>query len=278
MNINRITDSLNQLFHEEDQRIVFWFDPDQEFTQVVPDLSLGDVDRINLKNSSQLEIKVRIELGDQSRKYLLYAPYAPPEPDQDWLMDIRMYSYVFSADRASMILGDLGLSNQSMREHLNRRRKFFDNKERFAKLKKLVSPDDRENQLDLKMLTVLVRAEQSSFFDILINLFGEMCQGQEPECWSQPASWQEIQKFGLDEFFWDEMARTFGYHSQKQGLYDLLIRVLITDLAGGLRKELPDSLKHFILEEQGLAANVSVFVSQWRSHLGHYMKYGQLSA
>ncbi|MCA1743055.1 MAG: BREX-1 system phosphatase PglZ type A, partial [Desulfovibrionales bacterium] len=140
MNINRITDSLNQLFHEEDQRIVFWFDPDQEFTQVVPDLSLGDVYRINLKNSSQLEIKVRIELGDQSRKYLLYAPYAPPEPDQDWLMDIRMYSYVFSADRASMILGDLGLSNQSMREHLNRRRKFFDNKERFAKLKKLVSP------------------------------------------------------------------------------------------------------------------------------------------
>jgi hypothetical protein len=42
MNINRITDSLNRLFHEEGRRIVFRFDPDQEFIQIVPDLSLGD--------------------------------------------------------------------------------------------------------------------------------------------------------------------------------------------------------------------------------------------
>ncbi|WP_045217472.1 BREX-1 system phosphatase PglZ type A [Desulfonatronovibrio magnus] len=278
MNTTRITDSLNQLFHEQDQRIVFWHDPEQEFVDVVPGLELGHVDKINLKNSSQLEIKVRIELGDQGRKYLLYAPYAPPEPDQDWLLDIRMYSYMFSADRPSMILGDLGLANQSMHQHLGRRRKFFDNKDRFARLKKLVTPDDRERELDIKMLAVLTKADQASIFDILMNLFGEMYQGRESDCRGEPGSWQEIQKFGLDEFFWEEMVRTFGYRSDKPGLYDLLIRLLVTDLAAGLHRELPDSLKHFILEEQGLAANVSVFASQWRSHLGHFRSYGQASA
>ena len=120
------------------------------------------------------------------------------------------------------------------------------------------------------MLAVLTKAEHASTFDILMNLFGEMCQGRESDCRKEPGAWQEIQKFGLDEFFWEEMARTFGYHSEKPGLYDLLIRLLVTDMAAGLHRELPESLQHFVLEEQGLAPSVSVFASQWRSHMGYF--------
>ena len=277
MNTSRIINSLNQLFYEDGWRVVFWFDPDQEFMDIVPGLPLGEVVKINLSKSSQLELKVRIELGDQNFKYLLYSPQPEPEPDKDWLLDMRLYSYTFHADRLSIILGDLGLSSQAMHHHLTRRRKFFDNKERLARLKKMVNPDDREKELDLKMLAVLTKADQATMFDILMKLFGEMCQDSQCDFKSIPKSWQEMEKFGLDEFFWEEMTRTFGYYADKPSLSDLLIRLLVNDLAGTLKDEIPDSMKHFLFEGQGLNANVSVFASQWRSHLGHYREYGLIS-
>ncbi|MFO8031355.1 MAG: BREX-1 system phosphatase PglZ type A, partial [Desulfohalobiaceae bacterium] len=88
----------------------------------------------------------------------------------------------------------------------------------------------------------------------------------------------EIEKFGLGPFFWEEMTRTFGYHTKAPNLSDLLIRILIGDLANTLQGELPSSLQHFRLQEQQANTNVSVFVDQWRKHLGHYKQYIQLSA
>ena len=56
-------------------------------------------------------------------RYLVYSPAEEPEYEDDWLLDIRLYSRSFRADRASIILQDLGLSSQHLREHLADRTK-----------------------------------------------------------------------------------------------------------------------------------------------------------
>ncbi len=281
MNTDRITESLSKLFHTEGHRIVFWNDPDQEFLEMFPQLDLEGVTMLNLQGESLLELKVRLETRDTSGKYLLYSPTPEPDPEKDWLLDIRLYSRSFHADRASILINELGLTSQSMRAHLNERKTFFKSQDRLHRLKKLVSPEDTERDLDQKMLAVLTRADQASAFDILMKLFGEMC----PEMYSggtcdfkaPTKAWGDIEKFGLAPFFWEQVAKTFGYDVESPSLSDLLIRLLVNDFANTLKGDVPGSLAHFLLKEKSLATNASVFVAQWRSHLSHYRQYGLIS-
>lgn len=73
-------------------------------------------------------IYAAIEVPDG--KFLLYAPSEEPDYEDDWPLDIRLYSRSFRADRASILLQELGLVNQTLRTHIADRRKFFDAKER----------------------------------------------------------------------------------------------------------------------------------------------------
>ena len=277
MNTTQITDSLSHLFHTEGHRIVFWHDPDQEFVDLVPELNLDGVRLIHLDQESKLELKVRLELEDQNGKYLLYSSAPEPDSDNDWLLDIRLYSRNFFTDLASTLLSELGLNNQSMREHLNLRKKFFRSRERTERLKKIVSAEDREDELDLKILAVLTRSEQPGIFDILMKLFSEMCADNEADFKATPPSWREIVNFGMDAFFWEKIARDFGYSKKDQRLSDLLIHILVSDFANNLKGDPPESVRHFLLQN-GVGSNISVFAAQWRSHLGYFKQYIALSS
>ncbi|MBK1631195.1 hypothetical protein CKO31_10680 [Thiohalocapsa halophila] len=144
MDWRRIEGALAERFHHDGHRVVFWHDPEREFEVVLVELALDCVSVLRLDEHSALEVKVRLEQEDPSGRYVFYAPFEPPAPDQDWLLDIRLYSASFSADRASMLLAELGLSQQSLRQHLADRAKFFVSRERLERLKKLVSPADTE--------------------------------------------------------------------------------------------------------------------------------------
>ena len=142
----RITDALRERFDQYGHRLVFWHDPERAFEENLPELmralaqTLDGLSLLRLDDAPALELKVCLELDAPSGRYLLYAPFAPPAPEQDWLLDIRLYSGSFSADRASMLLADLGLTTQALRSHLAERAKFFASRERLERLKKLVSP------------------------------------------------------------------------------------------------------------------------------------------
>src|SRR5688500_5137158 len=131
----QITTTLNRLFNEERQRIVFWNDPDREFQSMLPFLMLDGVTMLRLDEGGALEAKIRLEREEPDGKFLLYAPTEEPDYEDDWLLDIRLYSRSFRADRASILLQELGLVNQSLRIHIAERRKFFDAKERLQKVK-----------------------------------------------------------------------------------------------------------------------------------------------
>lgn len=70
--------------------------------------------------------------------------------EHDWLLDVRHYAYNFRADRASILIDELGLMNHSLRTHLILRCKFFEAKDRVKKLQALILPTDLEGDLDCK--------------------------------------------------------------------------------------------------------------------------------
>ncbi len=64
MDLKQITDALDQVFNGEQARVVFWNDPDGEFTGSLPDIALEGVAVIRLDEVGALEVKVRIEQED----------------------------------------------------------------------------------------------------------------------------------------------------------------------------------------------------------------------
>jgi len=227
--LNQIHTALNRLFHEEGQRIVFWNDPDQEFFMTVPLLELDGVTTLRLDEVGALEAKIRLEREEPNGKFLLYSPTEEPDYEDDWLLDIRLYSRSFRADKASILLQELGLVNLHLRTHVSDRRKFFDAKDRLQKIKNLVAPDDAAADLDRKMIAVVAKADQPELFNLVRTIFDEVCRGQRAEGSNETADcllssadsspvFGQIEKFDLDVPFWNMVKATFGYEEENPTL------------------------------------------------------------
>ena len=95
MDSAKIQEALSKIYDIEEYRIVFWYDPEQEFLETLSMLSIEGVTVVNLLDESLLELKIRLETQDRTGKYLLYSPSPEPNPENDWLLDIRLYSRPF---------------------------------------------------------------------------------------------------------------------------------------------------------------------------------------
>lgn len=277
----QINDALGRIFKEV-ARIVFWNDPDKEFLDYMdrlPFLTIGDmtVNIIRLDQVGVLEIKLRIEKDDPKGRYLLYSPGEEPDYENDWLLDIRLYSRSFRADRPSIILDELGLKNHHLRQHLADRRKFFDNKDRFQKFKQLVGAEDTASDLDLKMMAVVVKADQPELFNVIRTVFHAYTEnGETIDLDTPPPAWDQLEKFDLAEPFWQKVKTTFGYAEEIPSLKNLLLRLLVTDYSYHLKPEVPTALLHLILPAFG-RPNAVVFLAQWRDSNTKGASYDRLS-
>lgn len=309
MDKSQIDTALNRLFHEQGKRIVFWNDPQREFEDSLATLAVPDIQVLRLDQAGALSVKIRVERDDTEGRYLIYSPTPEPDYDNDWLLDIRLYSHTFRADRASIILDELGLANQALRSHIEQRKKFFDNKERFRKFQSLVSPQDTELDLDRKMLAVLVRADQPDPFAIVLALFHSLAgfpvsgityrtkasalrEGDgpsepedelvfndkgEPDLAAPPPAWELVAKLGLDGAFWQMVKTSFGYTEDTPSLRNLLIRLLVTDYAHQLNGALPTALQHLVLPSSA-KQNVVACLSHWRDSASRGSSYDRLSS
>lgn len=278
MDIKQVNDALDRIFHQEDARIVFWNDPEQEFLNVLPFLLLDGVTTLRLDEEPSLGVKLRLEREDPAGKYLLYSPAEEPDHEADWLLDVRLYSRSFRADRASILLDQLGLRNQHLRQHLADRRKFFDSKERLQRLRPMVAPNDLAADLDRKMITVVVRADQPEFFNIVRTLFHAYTEtGDEINLDAPSPAWDQVEKFDLAAPFWEMAKLAFGYAEDDPSLKKLLIRLLVTDYAHYQQGDLPNALAHLVLSPSG-QPNAVVCLAQWRDSSSRGGSYDRLSA
>lgn len=304
---HQIHAALTRLFNEEGQRLVFWNDPDQEFQNTLPFLMLEGVTVLRLDEIGALETKIRLERDDPDGKFLLYSPTAEPDAEDDWLLDIRLYSRRFQADRASILLQDLGLTHQHLRTYLAERRPFFDAKDRLQKLKTLVTAEDIATDLDRKMIAVVVKADQPELFNLIHTLFDAWTQESatdthgrnterekkevtdsssvsfpcpsvaEIDLDSPPAIWEPLEKFDLATPFWAMVKTTFGYEEERPTLKNFLLRLLLTDYAHHLKVEVPSALRGLLLPPSGRASAV-VCLAQWRDSSSKGSSYDRLSA
>ncbi|ABE46903.1 BREX-1 system phosphatase PglZ type A [Polaromonas sp. JS666] len=274
MSQQRLLESLGTLFNTHS--VVFWHDVEAEFASAVDGLQLDGVRLVRLDETPALRVKLDIERAPEQR-WLIYSAKPEPEPTNDWLLDVRMRSKSFRADSTSILLEDLGLTTQGLRQHLKERAKFLRAKDRVDRLKRLVLPGDNAADLDRKMLAVLTRADQPELFAILQRLYAAVVVDGVADLSAQPKAWQDIVANDLTPAFWELVQMQLGYSDVTPSLRDLLLRILVTDFCRGLDGDAPRQLAHFVLSDRTLAANASVFVARWRSDLAHFGSYNALA-
>ena len=279
MNISQITETLQTFF--ESHRIIFWNDADGEFNESLPEIVPDKIEILRVNEMGGLAAKIRLELENPKQKYLVYSPTPQASPENDWLYDIRCYSKNFTADSASLLLNELGLNTQSLREFLKNKKQFFNSREHLQKLKTLVFPEDNEKELSKKMLAVVVRADQPEIFTILLKIVGDYISEAEKNEQDlngfEPSFWKKIEKYDLAEYFWTAMAESFGYQSEKPALFELLVQLFVTDFSLHSRTETPNLLKNLVLPNRTGAGNAAVFLANWRTNSAQQENYRKIA-
>lgn len=196
------------------RHIIFWYDPDKAFKDIIPELEIDNVKIIVLEKTTNrkgelistniFDTKYTLEYRDLESNYLIYSEYPRPEDRENYLIDIERYSEFFVADKSAMIMEEFNFYrrdfrlNQVIREHLD----FFGSKERKEKLNKLIDNPEtiRENDLKLAILAVTVNSKVVDIQEIIKSIILDRSKLDTVEKWiGKEFLFQEIKsRFDLE--------------------------------------------------------------------------------
>ena len=161
MEIEQITKELNKRFAEPlkeyyDRRVIFWYDPDKEFADEIADLQLDNAKVLALTGKNNFAAKLTLH-QDQESNYLVYCPLLYEKQEDNWLLDVELYSEEFRADVVSIWMNELHIPNEErFRKVVQAHKKFFNAKERRNKFAAIVPQIQIPQQINYGVMAVLV--------------------------------------------------------------------------------------------------------------------------
>ena len=219
------------------RRIIFWQDPVGEFSNLVDELHLDGVKILKLTGRNNFAAKMLLSQKDTESNYLVYNPISYSDVSDDWLLDIELYSEEFSADLISIRMQELGMpSNAQLHKAMKKYSKFFENKERVARLTALDSNYTNAGQLHIDILSVLSGAGVNTAPGVIRTV---LMNGMEIE---NNKAIQNIKKFGDEKVLWELIKRYTGYnYNGGDSLVPLASHILLTTLS--ITMQAPDLKK-----------------------------------
>ena len=91
------------------RHIIFWQDPDGEFSDFIDDLQIENVKTLKLTGDNNFYAKQLLSEIDTESNYLVYNPISYTDIMDDWLLDIELYSEEFRADLLSIRMQELNM-------------------------------------------------------------------------------------------------------------------------------------------------------------------------
>ena len=108
------------------RRIIFWYDEEREFEDQIGELALDGVTILALTGSNTFAVKKQLCEDDLASNYLVYDPRFFTKDDDNWLINVQLYSEEFRADLNSIWMDEMGLpTTPIIRSQVKRYRKFF---------------------------------------------------------------------------------------------------------------------------------------------------------
>ena len=109
MDLNTIIRDLNTRFAAPlpefyKRRIIFWYDEEKEFEDKLDEIPLENAKLLVLTGTNNFAAKKLLTVDDTTSNYLVYSPITYESKEDDWLLNIELYSEAFRADLVSIWL------------------------------------------------------------------------------------------------------------------------------------------------------------------------------
>ena len=203
------------------RKIIFWYDPPANFKDDI-ESDRYDCCRLLFCDKNEFAIKKTIEHDDTESNFLVYIPSEKPADNENWLLDILMYSEEYYADTVALTMRRMNLTNTDLRRVIEWHAKFFDAESRTKRLSNYVTVNDEMKPADLRMsmMCVLTKASSRSIESVLTELVFDN---------SESSKYKDLKKFGFEEYLWDEICRYYNYEGD-QKIETLIKRFMFTAL------------------------------------------------
>lgn len=187
------------------RRIIVWRDEAGEFAETVAEMTLDNARILTMKPGEMFELRRKIEVEYANENLLLYCPMAFEKPQDNWLLDVFLYSEEFRADFWSLLFAELNIENaRPVREYAKTVAPFFASRERRAKLHALRGAYRNERELQTGVFGVLCGAKAYGFAEVV-----RMVLSVPPEEENIPL--QAMAKCCGENAFWRACEGAYGY-------------------------------------------------------------------
>lgn len=239
------------------RRIIFWYDEDREFEDRIEDLQLANATLVVLNGSNTFAVKKLLCEEDLTSNFLVYQPLSFSKDDENWLINVQLYSEEFRADLVSIWMDEMGLpSTPIIRKQVKNYRKFFNAKPRREAVARLNHNISTAAQMHLAVMAALCGnsdTQPNSIIRAVIHAGLDL---------DTNSIYQSFVNYGAQNAFWVMVAQATGYNEGDDvSLGRLAIHMLLTAATRTMHLDNLAGLDSFISTPH--QAYCYDFVSEW---------------
>ena len=238
------------------RRIIVWHDEEREFQDKISDIVLTDAKVWVLTGTNYFATKKLLEMEDTAGNYLLYCPISYESQEDNWILDIELYSEAFRADIVSIWMDELGVTQTPvLRKGFQQYRKFFNAQTRRRAVRNQTAVPGNMAQLQMAVMAAIAGLKEARPNPIMKAV---LQNGLETE---NNKIYQDYVHYEIVEAFWRMVAQGTGYYEEEPHLGRLVTHILLTAATRTMRQECLSGLDSFISEVH--QAYCYDFVSDW---------------
>ena len=261
MDADKVIQDLNRRFAAPlpefyQRRIIFWYDEDQEFADKLDEIVLENAKIVVLTGSNAFAVKKLLNHDDMTSNYLVYSPVSYDRQDDNWLLDIELYSEEFRADLISIWMDEMDIPpTPAMRKQVKHYRKYFNAKDRRARIVAQNKVPSTPAQLHMAVMAAICGLKNPQPNQIIRSVFSAGLDVQ------NNAIYREFINYGSEDAFWAMVRQGCGFYEEEHDLGRLAIHLLLTASTRTMRPEYLAGLDSFIsMPHQAYCYD---FISEW---------------
>lgn len=239
------------------RRIIFWYDEDREFEDKLEDIEIANAKLLVLTGTNNFAAKKLLNVDDTTSNYLVYSPITYESLEDDWLLNIELYSEEFRADLISIWMNEMELpATPDFRRLVKVYKKFFGAQPRRAAFTKLNKGITTASQMHLAVMAAICGTTDMQPGSIVQAVIrgGTAMESNEV--------FQNLISYGAEEPFWALVKQASGYFEGEDASIERMItHILLTATTRTLRIEYLAGLDSFISTPH--QAWCYDFVSEW---------------
>ncbi len=261
MDTDKVIKDLNERFRAPlpeyyKRRIIFWYDEEREFENKLDDFSLENATLVRLTESNSFAVKKRLGRDEPYANFVVYCPVSYEDQEDDWLLDVKLYSEEYRSDLLSRWMEQMHISSTyTMRRVVKNYRDFFDEEKNRVMVASLGGTITTPAQLHLNIMAAVTGAKSATPSAILKAV---LINGLDVETNN---AYDNLISAGAKDVFWSMAAQATGYSEVDVDFGNLAAQILLTATTRTMDTNELAGLERFISTNR--QAWCFDFVSDW---------------